>query len=208
VEVLLPGLNISSEAELGQSMVSKAKSIVVPAIKIEGDVSHTGINMGMEFILTIPGGELLESGKDPEGTFYQSLKSVTIRNANGTYFYAKGGIFVPTAANKSTEVYWIVISGSARPLTFIHPGIAYKNTKFQQWSQDSLKRELVYSGISQNTVSILYREFINDMARPAFSQDLKYDLSQGSTIGYRGARFEVIKASNLNIQYKVLKTLD
>ena len=77
-----------------------------------------------------------------------------------------------------------------------------------EWRADSFKRELVYSGVSQNTISILYREFSDNMARPAFSQDLKYDLSQGKEIGFKGARFEVTKASNTGIVYKVLKALD
>jgi hypothetical protein len=46
------------------------------------------------------------------------------------------------------------------------------------------------------------------MARPAFSQELKYDLAQGTAIGYKGARFEVIRANNTGISYKVLKSLD
>ena len=46
------------------------------------------------------------------------------------------------------------------------------------------------------------------MARPAFTEDLKYDLSQGDVIGYKGARFKIITANNLSIRYMVLKPLD
>ena len=73
---------------------------------------------------------------------------------------------------------------------------------------DSFKRELIYVGVSKNVVSILYREFKNDMARPAFTQEIKYDLAEGNEIGYRGARFQVISATNTGIKYTLLKTLD
>ena len=46
------------------------------------------------------------------------------------------------------------------------------------------------------------------MARPAFSQELKYDISQGKEIGYKSARFEIIKATNTELTYKVLKPLE
>ena len=55
---------------------------------------------------------------------------------------------------------------------------------------------------------ILYREFFDNIARPAFSQEYKYDLSKGTSIGYRGARFEIIKATNTELVYKVIKALD
>jgi hypothetical protein len=34
------------------------------------------------------------------------------------------------------------------------------------------------------------------MARPAFNNDVEYDLSESKLIGYKGAQFEVIEASN------------
>ena len=62
--------------------------------------------------------------------------------------------------------------------------------------------------VAQNVVSILYREFKDDTARPAFSLDLKYDLTESKVVGYRGARFEIIKATNQGLTYKTLKQLD
>ena len=46
------------------------------------------------------------------------------------------------------------------------------------------------------------------MARPAFSQDLKFDLSQGDEIAYKGARFKVVKANNVGLSFIVLRPLN
>jgi hypothetical protein len=46
------------------------------------------------------------------------------------------------------------------------------------------------------------------MARPAFNQDLKYDLNDGAVIGFRGARFEVIKATNTEIKFRTISPLN
>lgn len=75
-------------------------------------------------------------------------------------------------------------------------------------SPDNQKKELIYTGVSKNVISLVYREYQNDLARPAFSQDLKYDLGEGRVIGFKGARFEVLKATNLGLTFKTLKHLD
>ena len=53
-----------------------------------------------------------------------------------------------------------------------------------------------------------YREFSNDKARPAFNNDVEYDLNSSKIIGYKGARIEVIEADNQNITYKVLSNFN
>jgi hypothetical protein len=50
----------------------------------------------------------------------------------------------------------------------------------------------------------LYREYARDTARPAFSQEVEYDLSEGNVIGFKGARVEVLEATNFFTRYKVL----
>jgi hypothetical protein len=77
-----------------------------------------------------------------------------------------------------------------------------KRYKFVDYGQ-TFRQELIYLGRSGDELSFKYREFSGSLARPAFSADLKYDLSESQTIGYRGARIEVIEAGNQIIQYRV-----
>ncbi|KQW79744.1 hypothetical protein [Brevundimonas sp. Root1279] len=74
--------------------------------------------------------------------------------------------------------------------------------------RDSLTRQLAFTGISRGVVSLEYREFSGDMARPAFTQVATYDLADGTTIGFRGARIEVLSADNTEIRYRILRTFD
>lgn len=115
-------------------------------------------------------------------------------------------MYVTNLDPKKTEIY--VLPTDLRPLTYSRDGIPFTKSFHQKRDELSFKKELVYTGISRNVVSILYREFKEDIARPAFSQDLKYDLSESKIIGYRGARFEIIKATNQGLTYKTLKQLD
>lgn len=68
------------------------------------------------------------------------------------------------------------------------------------------KKEFIYNGKSGNSLKFVYREYINDMARPAFNQDLQYDLADGNIIGFKGLRLEVVSATNTSIEYKILST--
>jgi len=74
-------------------------------------------------------------------------------------------------------------------------------------SEDSFRKELVYLGRSGDTIQLAYREFYNNMARPAFSNSVQYDLAESDVIGFQGARFKVLSATNTLFSYVVMKHL-
>lgn len=202
-----PSLNVESQAEVGQSMVSTAMKTTGSAISIDHEIVPAVAYGLRRFTLTIPAGILRSSGSDANGEYYQSATRLSRKHNFESNDTVIGGVFIPYDTKKPSGIYW-EIAANIDAIHHSYPGIDYKTTTYEEISKTGFKRELVYSGVSQNTISILYREFQSDMARPAFSQELKYDLAQGSAIGYKGARFEVIKANNTGIVYKVLKALD
>jgi hypothetical protein len=52
-------------------------------------------------------------------------------------------------------------------------------------SKPNFVQELLYNGRAGDTVKFVYREFSNEMIRPAFTQDVQYDLSQSSEVGFK-----------------------
>lgn len=63
--------------------------------------------------------------------------------------------------------------------------------------------ELIYSGASKDSIRMLYREYTaNDMARPAFTQELTYDRGE-PTIRFRKVLLQVLAADNEKIEYVV-----
>ncbi|AVP97925.1 hypothetical protein C7S18_12260 [Ahniella affigens] len=63
--------------------------------------------------------------------------------------------------------------------------------------------ELVYSGITNDSINLLYREYTaDDMARPAFSQNLVYEKS-AKTIRFRNLVIDLVSASNEALTYTV-----
>lgn len=105
--------------------------------------------------------------------------------------------------------------------SFTHAVYSYKDIKYPlsnearykisasepKYNQDSFKYEALYQGKKGSSIKISFREFKNDMARPAFTQDIDYELEKDGTtfIGFKGLRIQVLKATNMDITYKVIK---
>jgi hypothetical protein len=86
--------------------------------------------------------------------------------------------------------------------------VSFERRKRPALGSDAFQQTLIYNGRVGNKINIGYREFSNNLARPAFNNNVEYDLNQSMTIGYKGARIEVIEATNEYIKYKVLSNFN
>ena len=74
--------------------------------------------------------------------------------------------------------------------------------------EGNFRQELVYLGFSNGTLRLAYREFINDQARPAFTDEITFTLSgkgQPEEIAYKDIVIEVQAVSNAGIRYVIKK---
>jgi hypothetical protein len=72
----------------------------------------------------------------------------------------------------------------------------------------SFKQELIYNGKFQNTIKLTYHEFKDDFARPAFNQELTYNLSEGKIIEFRAMKVEILEATNSGIKFIVKSSMN
>lgn len=82
--------------------------------------------------------------------------------------------------------------------------IGYTVTKRPELNENNFQQTLLYNGRVGDRVKIGYREFSGSLARPAFANEVEYDLSSSSEITYRGARLRIDSADNQSIKYVVL----
>ena len=68
-----------------------------------------------------------------------------------------------------------------------------------------MRRELIYSGVSGNTIEISYREYRGGYAAPAFYQSVKYDLSESRTVRFQNFQIEILSATNQGISWRLLR---
>lgn len=80
----------------------------------------------------------------------------------------------------------------------------FERIKLPVLSANSFQQTLIYSGRIGNKINVGYREFSNSLARPAFNNNVEYDLGNSKTIGYKGAKIEIIEATNEFIKYQVI----
>jgi len=118
---------------------------------------------------------------------------------------AKRNLFINIYSNGKINRGWIYKSGVV-PLQ-------------DKWTKEKLFRKLdnpikikskfriqiLYSGMIGNTVRAIYREFIEDLARPSFYQELQYNLDISKIISYKSIKIEIIEATNSYIKYRVLQ---
>jgi len=83
--------------------------------------------------------------------------------------------------------------------------LKYSQTEVIVPRADAKKMELVYQGLSKDVLRLTYREYFNDMARPAFFQDVTYDVAALPTdITFKSVRLHIIRAGNGGIEYQAL----
>ena len=70
-------------------------------------------------------------------------------------------------------------------------------------SDKGFRSELVFQGVGAGVLYLAYREFVNDMARPAFTQEIRYDFEGPTTIAFQTLEIDVLEAGNMGIRYKV-----
>lgn len=78
--------------------------------------------------------------------------------------------------------------------------------------ENAIIKNLLYGGINNNVIKIIYREYAYDpeislfkLIREAYSINLEYDLNLSNIISFRDIQIQILKADNNEITFKVLK---
>lgn len=204
-EFTFPKLNVEAKAEIGQSLYEKARGVRSLDVKLLKRakakvnwalwVDSQGVpyqaplqeNLAAK-IPKFKEGKLLSINNKNNGLCYTQWVCLTDLNNDGnfTHFSAQGNI----SFHKLDEP------------------TPYKTTSsIALLGQDSFRYVALYQGKIGNKIRISFREFYKSMARPAFTQDIDYELESDGTalVGFKGLRIQVLKATNLDITYKVIK---
>lgn len=83
--------------------------------------------------------------------------------------------------------------------------VKYESSELVVPRSDAFRYELLFQGVSNKTLRLSYREFSNDLARPAYFQDVSYDLPPlPTTVSFRSVRIEIVEAGNNGLTYRIL----
>jgi hypothetical protein len=90
--------------------------------------------------------------------------------------------------------------------------VPYRLGKIQEdvsSDRSTFRQELIYQGVANGVVRFSYREFFSGTARPAFTQELTYDLPKDgrTVITFRDLVIQINAATNKKIDYIVKQHL-
>ncbi|NAS06211.1 hypothetical protein GPS47_11510 [Acinetobacter haemolyticus] len=152
-----------------------------------------------KFLINIPKGYYLKTGEDQNGSHYSPLNNIP----DGANIPNSSGIISLLVTNDNSLC--LISMYLQKSCHFKDIG---ENRKVSVAMDNSFQQTLIYSGKVGNKINIGYREFSSSVARPAFNNDVEYDLSESKQIGYKGALLEIIDATNQSIKYKVLRNFN
>ncbi len=106
-----------------------------------------------------------------------------------------------------------VTSGDGSPILvmsgqsgwFLEDGLNFHRGDVNNENFPNFRQVLIYNGRVGNYVKFLYREYKHNLSRPAFTQEIQYDITESNEIGFKGVRLIIVEATNREISYKVIK---
>lgn len=192
-----PNIGEATIANIGDTVLEKGIRYTYPALNLSAPLSKSpGLTSGYE----IPAQRLPAAFQDDNYTYYSADRMLLVDlllGASATY----GGICVSRDDPERVGVYFQTGSCPFR----IESGLVQPTTVTAEMSPGFVQ-QLIYNGRVGNYLKFLYREFSQDIARPAFSQEVQYDLEDGNEIGFQDARIEVLSATNTELRYRVIQS--
>lgn len=192
-EVSEPPLNSVNTAHVGDSLVRQGRFTEHDAILLRRDVSVGTLSY------TLKKGYYLKQGDDKTSEFYQPSQ---YENAGSVVANPFSDPWKAIQAYKDAPTICVITVMNAAAC---NTKAEFVRTKQAAATADSFQQTLIYNGRIGDKINIGYREYSNNFARPAFNNDVEYDLKSSKIIGYKGARLEVIEATNELIKYRLIQ---
>lgn len=147
---------------------------------------------------TVTPGNLKKVGQDGKSEFYMPTGMAESANVQKA---ALADMWQALMVKEGTRTLCVITVFS---VSTCEDNMPIEKTNLNISSSNNFQQTLLYNGRVGNKINIGYRESSSDMARPAFNNDVEYDLSESKVIGYKGAKIEVLEATNQSIRYKVI----
>lgn len=197
IDISEPPLGQVVTAEVGGTMLKQGRYTEHDAIFLPGTVK-----VGVIGTYTFSRGYYVREGEDAKNEFYHPEPGPEGGRVD------KGALTDPyktLLVQKSDGMFCGVSVFNAR---VCERNVPFERLKRPALTADGFQQTLLYSGRIGNKINISYREFSNNMARPAFNNDVEYDLSESMVIGYKGAEIEIVEATNRLIKYRVIRNFN
>ncbi len=194
-----PPINSVSTVSVGDEMLAQGSTADQDGLQLQSSVQ-------VSWAYTLSSGFYPKVGNDNESAFYSFMFQSS--PVPGLGVLNKNLLSDPPKAIKTNLDGSKVCVVTVFNLYACNGGARGELVKRPISSENAFQQTLIYNGRVGDKINIGYREFYGSTARPAFNNNVEYDLSTSDTIAYRGARVKIIKADNSSITYEVLSNFN
>ena len=205
-----PALGSKVSVSIGERMTYSSKKAAVPSLQVDKDTVVEVPHSDRWVISTriLAGNYILSLRDNSGGTYYRPsqplawyYKSLRPGVADLKPEYHTGGIYLSPSGDTFVFFIW---TGYTDPREISPaPGLRFSRITAEVDLPEAVQHaEVMYSGLSQSAINLRFREYWTGSQKPEFVQEVKYDLAQGRSVGYRDARFEILDATNTTITYR------
>ena len=203
-----PQQGVIVTASLGDRLVAKGYKEEGPAYELsEGElVTAKGSLLGICAATNVFPQSRFVQRKQPNGDMCAGLFNISLTQAGGATDWNCSGNSISSDicySDSNNNFYFgssIYRDASNRAIN----SNLIKKIKKTTTTKINFIQEFIYNGKVNNEVRFIYREFSEDMIRPAFNQSVQYDYDDSKFISFKGLNIEIIEANNQIIKYKLL----
>lgn len=192
-DAIEPPINSPAVASVGDRVYEKSHLTVIPAYVV--DMAFSGKNIFARVVITpgdkfirIPSKATLKACRSPTvNAFLKGVYDACLYDDDGDGTFDRFGGNEVQGGKKLTQP------------------IPYKPSEFVSPTSDSLKQTVIYLGSTKDTLRLSYREFVNDMARPAFTEEYTFPLGAAfpQPISFKGVKLTVTAIDGDGLHYFV-----
>lgn len=189
-----PQVGVPSDAPIGEEILSEFRFRGVSGVQLQGDIQA---NWGSVESVSLPNGTQLAIIREKKTKACQSRTNLGWINC----------VIDTDGDGRFDRVSFNDVAG-AKDIT---PPVAYQripirmsvNPRFGEG--DDFKRVFIFTGMAGATLTISYREFLNDLARPAFTESLSIPLTSTfpQKVAVKGHVLEIRGIDGMGLHYSV-----
>lgn len=194
-----PSMNQAANAELGATILEQGRYRVSDALIARNDIVW---DMGpLRVKVTIPSGILIAEQRDAEFTYYFSNRTTARDPLTGEALAWQRNAALRIRIDNFSDVRGVALPTGESFL--ISPAPILERTRIPLLDATGFRKELVYGGRSGDILKFQYREVSGNAVQPRINQDIEWNLHDGMVVSFKGAKIEVLDATNARLSYEV-----
>lgn len=195
VAISEPPIGSVTTVRIGDTMLRQGKYR-------EHDALYLRAAREISWAYTLHPGYYFKDGEDESAEFYSPGRG---ENGGKVEKAALADPWKSVMTKKSAQELCVVTVFNATSCNAVQD---IERTKRPVLTDDSFQQTLIYNGRVGSKINIGYREFSNNLARPAFNNSVEYDLNDSNLIAYKGAEMEILEATNQHIKFKLIRNFN